>query len=66
MAVEIIPINDHELYEVNGKEIWKDVTGTWICRMELSIKEQGAFNSYKKNIIDNPAFKKHPKANYKC
>jgi len=65
MAVLIKPIVDHESYTVNGKEIYKDTNGNYVCRQEFSTNETNAFNNYKKAVIDNPAFKKHTKATYK-
>jgi hypothetical protein len=65
MSVKIIPIVDHESYNVNGKEIYKDTNDNWIARQELSTQETMAFNNYKKAVIDNKAFKKHTKAEFK-
>lgn len=61
----IRPITDHELYEVNGKEIYKNSNGEWIAREELTYKERNAFNNYKKTVIDNPNFKKHTTSTFK-
>ncbi len=36
MSIVIIPITDHEVYEVNGKEIYKDSNGNWIAREEFT------------------------------
>lgn len=60
MSIAIIPITDHELYQVNNKEIYKDSNGNWITR-----QERNAFNNYKKAVIENKAFKSHTKATYK-
>jgi hypothetical protein len=49
---------------VNGKEIYKDMNGNYVARIELTITEANAFNNYKKAIIDNPNFSKHTKAEY--
>lgn len=65
MSVKIIPIVDHELYNVNGKEVYKDTNGTWIQRQEFTTQESMAFNNYKKAVVENPAFKTHTKAEYK-
>ena len=65
MSIIIKPIVDHSSYEVNGKEIYKDTQGNWISRADLSTQEYNAFANYKKAVIDNPAFKKHTKAEYK-
>lgn len=65
MSVRIIPITDHEAYNVNGKEVYKDSNGNWMQRQELTIQENTAFINYKKAVIDNKAFKKHTKATYK-
>jgi len=61
----IKPITDHELYEVNGKEVYKDTNGNWIARDGLTYKERNAFNNYKKIVIDNPNFKKHTASTFK-
>lgn len=63
MAVRIVPVTDHELYEVNGKEIYKEGEN-WIARVELSTQEKNAFSNYRKAVIDNSNFKKHTKATY--
>lgn len=65
MSVKIIPIVDHESYNVNGKEVYKDSNGNWIQRQEFTTQETNAFNNYKKAVIENKAFKKHTKAEYK-
>lgn len=64
MAVTIKPITDHEVYEVNGKEIYKDSNGNFICREELTTQEMSAFNNYRGAVINNANFKKHTKATY--
>jgi hypothetical protein len=65
MSVTIKPILDHELYQVNNKEIYKDSNGNWIARQEFTQQERNAFNNYKKAVIENKAFKTHTKAIYK-
>lgn len=65
MSVKIIPIIDHESYNVNGKEIYKDTNSNWIARQELTTQENNAFRNYKKAVIENAAFKTHTKAEYK-
>jgi phage terminase large subunit len=65
MSIVINPISDHELYEVNGKEIYKDSNGNWIAREEFTQQERNAFQNYRKAVIDNKNFKKHAKAEYK-
>lgn len=65
MSILIKPITDHEMYDVNGKEIYKDGNGNWIAQDELTQQERNAFSNYRKAVIDNPAFKKHGKATYK-
>lgn len=65
MSVVIVPIKDHESYEVNGKEIYKDSNGNWITRQEFTQQERNAFVNYRKAVIENKAFKKHTKATYK-
>lgn len=63
MSVRIVPITDHKLYEVNGKEIYKE-GNNWISRVELSSQEKNAFSNYRKAVIENANFKKHTKATY--
>jgi len=65
MSVKIIPIIDHESYNVNGKEVYKDTNGNWIQRQELTTQEGNAFRNYKKAVIESGAFKTHTKAEYK-
>jgi hypothetical protein len=65
MSVKINPIVDHERYNVNGKEVYKDTNGNWITPTELTTQERNAFYNYKKAIIENPRFKKHTNAEYK-
>ena len=65
MSIVINPISDHELYEVNGKEIYKDSNGNWIAREEFTQQERNSFQNYRKAVIDNKNFKKHTKAEYK-
>jgi hypothetical protein len=65
LSIRIVPITDHEVYNVNGKEIYKDSNGNWITRQEFTQQERNAFNNYKKAVIENKAFKTHTKATYK-
>ena len=65
MSVVIVPIKDHESYEVNGKEIYKDGNDNWITRQEFTQQERNAFVNYRRAVIENKAFKKHTKATYK-
>jgi hypothetical protein len=65
MSITITPITDHENYDVNGKEVYKDTNGNWINKGDLSDAENRAFRTYKKQVIENPRFKTHTKATYK-
>jgi hypothetical protein len=65
MDIRIIPVTDNELYEVNGKEIYKD-GDVWTARVELTQNEKNAFNRYRKTVIENPNFKKHTRATYQA
>jgi hypothetical protein len=65
MSVTIVPITDHETYSINGKEVYKYSNGNWIDKQNLSDAENRAFRTYKKQVIENPIFKKHTKATYK-
>ena len=65
MSVTINPVIDHESYNVNGKEIYKDTNGNWIARQELTTQETMAFGNYRKAVIENTNFKKHTKAEFK-
>ncbi|AWG24808.1 hypothetical protein [Flavobacterium kingsejongi] len=64
MSVKIKPITDHEVYEVNGKEVYKDSYNNWIARESLTSAEHKAFANYKRGVINNPAFKPHKPATY--
>jgi hypothetical protein len=65
MSVTIIPVTDHELYEVNGHKVYKNSLNNWTCNVDLSAKELQAFDNYESLVINNKAFKKHIKATYK-
>lgn len=65
MTVTIIPLIDHEQYNVNGHIIYKDTNGNWISKTEISDVELRAFRRYKNQVIENPRFKKHTKSTYK-
>lgn len=68
MNVEIIPIEDHNKYSVNGHIIVQVSDSTWIVPnvfSSLSEIEKRAFTAYIALIIDNPRFKKHPKSTFK-
>lgn len=62
--ITIKPIVEHESYDVNGKEVYKDTNNHWIARQELTTNEAKAFNEHRRNVIDKPEVKKHPKASY--
>ena len=64
MSVVIKPITDHECYQINNTEIYKDSNGNWIARGELTQMERNAFANYKKAVIENKAFTKHTNATY--
>ena len=63
--ITIKPIVELESYDVNGKEVYKDTNGNWVARQELTANESNAFLNHKRNVIDKPEAKKHPKATYK-
>jgi hypothetical protein len=65
MTITIIPLTDHESYNVNGHTVYKDSTEQWISRTDMSDMELRAFRRYKTAVIDNPRFKTHTKATYK-
>jgi hypothetical protein len=65
MSVEIVPIIDHEQYEVNGHLVYKNSLNNWTFKVDLSDKELRAFKNYEKLVINNKAFKRHTKATYK-
>lgn len=65
MSITIKPIVEHESYDVNGKEVYKDSNNNWVARQELTTNEAKAFNEHKSKVIDKAEFKKHPKATYK-
>lgn len=64
MSITIKPIVEHESYDVNGKEVYKDSSGNWLARQELTANESKAFSDHKRNVVDKPEVKKHPKASY--
>lgn len=63
--ITIIPLEDHQRYNVNGHTIYKDNSGNYISRTDLSTSENAVFRRYKQIVIDNPRFKTHTKATYK-
>lgn len=65
VTITIIPLEDHQQYNVNGHTVFKDTNDNWISRTDLSDNELRAFSRYKKQVIENPAFKTHTKATYK-
>ena len=65
MNVTIIPLVDHEQYNVNGHTVFKDTNDNWISRTDMSDNELRAFKRYEKIVINNPRFKTHTKATYK-
>jgi hypothetical protein len=65
MSVTIVPITDHESYQVNNHFVYKDQLNNWSSKTDLSDKELRAFKNYEKLVIKNPKFKKHTKATYK-
>lgn len=64
MSIRILPITDHEIYEINGHLVYKDALNNWICKSVLNEKESFAFNLYIQIVIENPRFKKHIKSTY--
>lgn len=62
--ITIKPIVELESYDVNGKEVYKDTNNNWVARQELTANENNAFLNHKRNVIDKPEVKKHPKASY--
>lgn len=65
MTITIIPLTDHESYNVNGHTVYKDSNENYISRTDMSDMELRAFRRYKTAVIDNPIFKTHTKATYK-
>jgi len=65
VTITIIPLTDHESYNVNGHTVYKDSNDNWVSRTDMSDNELRAFRRYKSQVIENPAFKTHPKATYK-
>ncbi|MEO7977745.1 hypothetical protein [Flavobacterium sp.] len=64
MNVEIIPVEDHKEYKVNGHLVYRDTYGNWTCKHDLSALELRMFARYEKLVINNTRFKKHTKATY--
>lgn len=65
VTITIIPLEDHQQYNVNGHTVYKDANDNWISRTDMSDNELRAFSRYKKQVIENKAFKTHTKATYK-
>lgn len=65
MNITILPLIDHESYNVNGHTVYKDTNDNWISKTDMSDNELRAFKRYKSQVIENPAFKTHTKATYK-
>lgn len=65
ISITIIPLTDHESYNVNGHTVYKDSNNNWISQTDMSDNELRAFRRYKSQVIENPAFKTHTKATYK-
>lgn len=65
VTVTIIPLEDHQQYNVNGHTVFKDTNDNWVSRTDMSGNELRAFKRYEKLVINNKAFKKHTKATYK-
>lgn len=65
VTITIIPIEDHQQYNVNGHTVYKDANENWISRTDMSDNELRAFRRYKTAVIENKAFKRHTKATYK-
>lgn len=63
--ITIVPIADHEQYEINGKLIYKDTSGNWVCKSELTAQELNAFENYKKAQIENSNLKRHTKSTFR-
>lgn len=63
--ITILPLEDHQQYNVNGHTVYKDSDGNYSSRTEMSDNELRAFRRYKMAVIDNPRFKTHTKATYK-
>lgn len=65
VTITIIPLEDHQQYNVNGHTVFKDTNDNWVSRTEMSDNELRAFKRYEKLVINNTAFKKHTRATYK-
>ncbi len=65
MKVAVKQIELGNVYDVNGKEVFRDSDGRFTARIELTQKEQRGFQIYKATVIDNASFKgNHPTATY--
>jgi hypothetical protein len=49
MSVQIKQIN-HDVFEINGKSVTKDMEGNWIYHQELTPSEEKAFKAYLNSI----------------
>lgn len=52
MSVQITEIS-HNVFEVNGKTIYKDGNGNWVAQEELTPAEQNSFKQHLKAIEKN-------------
>lgn len=57
-------VETHEVYTVNGKEVYKDSEGNFIAREELNPSEYRGFSRYRNNVISNRSFRVHTQAIY--
>ena len=48
MSVQITKIN-HDVFEVNGKTMSKDMEGNWIAQEQLTANEMKSFREYLKS-----------------
>ncbi|MDN3671666.1 hypothetical protein QWY99_01120 [Flavobacterium branchiarum] len=64
-TITIIPVEDHQQYNVNGHTVYKDSNDNFVSKTDMSDSELRAFRKYKQLVIDNPRFKTHTKATYK-
>ena len=49
MSVIINP-TDQDTYTINGKEIYKDMNGNWVCKQELNSSEQKRWNLFRESL----------------
>ena len=51
VVVKIEPTEENT-FTVNSKEVYRDISGNWICKEKFSEHELKAWSAYKKLVLD--------------